>query len=176
MLNFYWIWVSVPNSPLSLFLDSLTFVSCSALLFTVLSYPLLIFVALSFFPTCQSLFLSCCHSSVLLPLCPFTCQQSASIFIPPYHPSAQLRPLCLYLDSTVLSFFLQTFFFRLSTCIGSGPHHILQPSKPFQYSLIQFHRKCPLKDLVRTESLHGFFCQNREGKVRRVEPFDTDHS
>lgn len=108
MLNFYWIWVSVPNSPLSLFLDSLTFVSCSALLFTVLSNPLLIFVALSFFPTCQSLFLSCCHSSVLLPLCPFTCQQSASIFIPPYHPSAQLRPLCLYLDSTVLSFFLQT--------------------------------------------------------------------
>lgn len=106
MLNFYWIWVSVPNLPL-VSLDSLTFVSCSALLFTVLSYPLLIFVALSFFYLSVSLSLLLSFFCPL-PHCPFTCQQSASIFIPPYHPSAQLRPLCLYLDSTVLSFFLQT--------------------------------------------------------------------
>lgn len=102
MLNFYWIWVSVPNLPLSLFCLSF----CSPLHCLVVSFTH--FCCSLFFPTCQSLFLSCCHSSVLVPLRPFTCQRSASIFIPSYHPSAQLRPLCLYLDSTVLSFFLQT--------------------------------------------------------------------
>lgn len=107
MLNFYWIWVSVPNSPL-VSLSRLSLLSLVLLSSSLSCRILYSFLLLSPFSTCQSLFLSCCHSSVLLPLCPFTCQQSASIFIPPYHPSAQLRPLCLYLDSTVLSFFLQT--------------------------------------------------------------------
>lgn len=142
LLILYWIWVSVPNSPclsfpffsllsLSFFSPFFSFFSCFALFFSVFSYVLPFDLFSHFccsfsFPTCQ-LFLS------LSFFCPststFTCLSAFNThlhsFIASLHPSKPTLSLS-YLSSLLLFFF----FSRMSTCIGSGPHHILQPSKP----------------------------------------------
>lgn len=157
---------------LSLFLlFSLFCFPLSFLKFCLLSF-LLIFVALSFFlkeiMSTFSLFLSLCHSSVLLILHPLVCQQSAPIFIHSLYssPSVHLSPFCLYLPSSLI-FLLSLQYVNLS---WQWPPSHTSAIKDFQYSLIKISQKTSIKGPFEIRKCTWCFVRIEKGMVRHLEP------
>lgn len=142
---------------------SLSFASFLFYLFLLLCLFLLKEIMSTF-----SLFLSLCHSSVLLILHPLVCQQSAPIFIHSLYssPSVHLSPFCLYLPSSLI-FLLSLQYVNLS---WQWPPSHTSAIKDFQYSLIKISQKTSIKGPFEIRKCTWCFVRIEKGMVRHLEP------
>ena len=164
VLNFYRIWVFTTVSlsrfshfyllspPFSSVLLSSSLSCC--ILYSILLLPLFSYLSVSL-SLLLSFFCPCTSSSFHL----------SAISI---HLHSSISSLCPIKTTLSLSWLYCSFFFFFLQTINlywQWPPSHTSAIKAFQYSLIQFHRKCPLKDLVRTESLNVFFVRTERGRL-----------